>query len=84
MAKQGRFLSEKEVKRISHLLASTELTLKDIAERMRCSHSAIVAINRRLQIRIYHGRRTHWVALNRTGSVDPIEVSSVRLPRHSE
>jgi DNA-directed RNA polymerase specialized sigma subunit len=68
MAKQGRFFSEREIRRISHLLASTELNLKDIAERMRCSHSAIVAINRKLQIRIYRGRRTHWVALDPTGT----------------
>lgn len=60
MAKQGCALSEQEVRRIIHLLLSTDMTIGDIAKRMGCSHSVIVAINRKFQVRDYAGLRSEW------------------------
>jgi len=61
MARESlRFLSENEISRIRQLLAATEVSYQDIADRMDCAKSTIVAINRRYSIRSYGGRRTHW------------------------
>ena len=46
-----------EIRRIVYLLSETDLVVEAIAERMGCSKSAIVSINRRLQIRDYGKRR---------------------------
>jgi len=56
----GHFLSECETEKIKHLLASTEMSIQDIATRMSCAKSTIVAINHRCNIRLYHGRRNNW------------------------
>ena len=63
MARQGRVFTDDEVRRIVWLLSTTEMTMKEIAERMRCSHSAIVSINRKSQVRDYAGRRTTWMEM---------------------
>ena len=55
-----RFLSEYEINRIQQLLAETELSFQNIAERMDCAKSTVIAINRKYNIRAYRGRRTHW------------------------
>ena len=61
MARESlRFLSEDEINRIRQLLAATEVSYQDIADRMDCAKSTIVAINRRYSIRSYGGRRSHW------------------------
>jgi hypothetical protein len=60
MAKQGCSFQEAEVKRILHLLATTEMTIGEIAERAGCSRGAIVSINRRYHVRDYAGRRSSW------------------------
>lgn len=57
---QGRPFTEAEISRIRHLLFETEMSFPEIATRMDCSRSVIVAINRRFGIRIYNGRRSHW------------------------
>ena len=57
---QGRCFSSEEIERIKSLLASTELTLKDIATRMGCAKSSVVSINQHFQIRDYQGRRNEW------------------------
>jgi len=58
---QGRPFSAVEVDRIKILLSSTDLTLEEIATRMDCAKSSVVAINRNFQIRHYLGRRSSWV-----------------------
>jgi hypothetical protein len=58
---QGRHFSPDEVKKIVWLLRETEMTLPEIATRMRCSRSAVASINRKFQVRDYDGRRTQWV-----------------------
>jgi IS30 family transposase len=60
MANQGRSLSDYQTTRITRLLASTDMSINDIAERMGCSRSAIVAVNRRHAIRDYSGQRSRW------------------------
>jgi hypothetical protein len=54
-------LSEQQVKRVVTLLASTEMTLSAIAERMTCSKGTIAAINRRFQVRKYTGPKSRWI-----------------------
>ena len=58
---QGRYFSPEEIDRIKSLLTSTDMTLQEIATRMGCAKSSIVAINRMFQIREYRGRRNYWV-----------------------
>jgi transposase len=60
MARQGRALSEHEVRRIVSLLTSTEMSITDIAKRMGCGRSVIASINRKFRIRQYAGMRSHW------------------------
>jgi hypothetical protein len=60
VARQGCALQETEIRRIVSLLASTDMSLMDIAQRTGCSRGAIAAINRRYQVREYGGHRTSW------------------------
>ena len=60
MARQGCALADTEVQRIVMLLASTDMTIGEIAERTSSSRGAIAAINRRLKVRDYSGRRSTW------------------------
>ena len=60
MARQGSVFTQKEIDRIVWLLSSTDMTLKEIAERMHCSNGAIASINRRIGVRDYGGRRSTW------------------------
>jgi hypothetical protein len=57
---QGKYFSEDEVNRIVMLLRDSDMSLREVAERMRCSRSAVAAINRKFQIRIYAGKRSQW------------------------
>jgi hypothetical protein len=67
MAIQGRPLDDFQVHRIVSLLARTDMTLNEIAERMGCSHAVVAAINRRYEVRDYAGRRNHWTRSVREG-----------------
>ena len=60
MARQGCVLRETEVQRIVSLLAETDMSIPEIAERLGCSRSAVVGINRKFQVRNYRGHRTTW------------------------
>jgi hypothetical protein len=57
---QGKRSPEDTVKRIKRLLAKTDLTISEIAERMGRSKANIVAINQKFKIRHYNKRRQHW------------------------
>lgn len=57
---QGKYFSQDELNRIVMLLRESEMTLPEIADRMRCSRSAVAAINRKFQIRLYSGKRSQW------------------------
>ena len=57
---QGRYFSEGELKRIVMLLRESDMSLPEIADRMRCSRSAVASINRKFQVRLYEGRRSQW------------------------
>ena len=60
MARQSYSLSETEVRRIVYLLSETDLVVEIIAERMGCSKSAVMSINRRFHIRDYGKHRNTW------------------------
>ena len=60
---KGKYFTEQELNRIATLLRDSDMTLREVAERMRCSRSAIAAINRKFQIRAYGGRRSNWSVL---------------------
>ena len=60
MARQGCVLQDAEVRKMVSLLASTDMTIPEIAKRMGCSRSAIVSINRKFQVRDYAGHRSTW------------------------
>jgi len=57
---QGKRFSEKTIKTIKHLLAKTDLTISEIAERMSCSKANIVAVNRKFMIRAYNNKKQDW------------------------
>lgn len=60
MALQGRAFTEEELQRITSLLSDTDMTIAEIAARMRCSRSAVLTINRKRQVRRYDGLRSTW------------------------
>jgi len=60
MGRRGRALSEDQVRKIVSLLASSELTVPEIAERMGCSRSTVISVNRFHGIRSYQGHRNVW------------------------
>jgi hypothetical protein len=60
MSKQGCALPDVQVQKIQLLLASTSLSLPEIAERIGCSRSTVVTINRKYKIRSYGGSRSKW------------------------
>jgi len=60
MGRQGCLLSETKIKTIVRLLASTDLQISEIAERMGCSRTAVASINRKYGIRSYEGKRNNW------------------------
>ena len=57
---QGKSFSAEELDRIVTLLRDSELSLPEIAVRMRCSRSAIASVNRKFQVRLYDGKRNRW------------------------
>jgi hypothetical protein len=60
MSRQGCHLSDVEINTIIRLLATTDMQISDIAERIGCSRSVVAAINRKYRIRSYDGRRSSW------------------------
>ena len=72
MARQGCALQESEIRRIVTLLATTDMSLIEIAQRAGCSRGAIASINRRFQVREYGGHRTSWAL---TASFQPAQES---------
>jgi hypothetical protein len=69
MPVQGRPLDDFQIHRIVSLLARTDMSLNEIAQRMRlneiaqrmgCSHSVVASINRKYEVRDYQGHRNRW------------------------
>ena len=58
--RQRQRLSEEQIAKIQLLLAETDMTIGEIAERIGRSKSCISAINRKFAIRIYTGR-SQWL-----------------------
>jgi hypothetical protein len=55
---QTNQMDSRELERIVSLLRHSELTLSEIAARMRRSRTTIAALNRKFQIREYQGQRS--------------------------
>jgi hypothetical protein len=58
---QGKPLSPERIEKIKKLLATSDLSMPDIAERMGCARGRVVSINRKFQIRLYGNKRSRWV-----------------------
>jgi len=71
---QGKYFAEEELDRIAMLLRETDMTLSEIADRMRCSRSAVASLNRKFQIRLYHGKRSHW-GLNNPAAEETLDAA---------
>src|SRR3954454_10007070 len=74
----AKTISEKAFRRIVCLLAATEMTAAEIAERMSCARGTVLAVNRRFQIRAYSGLRTHWCTGSPTESDGEKRAAYVR------
>jgi len=59
MAQKGCALTEQEIRRIVFLL-NTDMAALQIAERMQCSRSTVISINRKFKVRDYAGRKSTW------------------------
>jgi transcriptional regulator len=51
MSAQGCVLTEQQVQKIVSLLASTDMTMTQIAARMGCSKAVVSAVNRKFRVR---------------------------------
>ena len=76
---QGRYFTPEELKRIVLLLHETDMTLSDIAARMRCSRSAVAAINRKFFVRDYEGKRSQWVVTDSAPKLPAMEQECVEV-----
>ncbi len=76
MGSRGKALSDTQIRKIISLLSSTELTVPEIAERMGCSRSTVVSVNRFHAIRDYQGHRSVWVC---NPSVPPVLPASLQV-----
>lgn len=79
---QGKYFSKDELNRIVRLLRESDMTLPEIADRMRCSRSAVAAINRKFQIRLYGGKRSQWSLNVCPSETDTVEAQT--MPPGSE
>jgi hypothetical protein len=60
MGRQGCNLEDVTINAIIRLLASTDLQIAEIAQRIGCSGSVVASINRKYRIRLYKGKRSTW------------------------
>jgi hypothetical protein len=59
--RQGRPLSAEKIEKMKELLATSDLSIAEIAARMGCSPGRVGSINRKLRIRLFEKKRTSWV-----------------------
>jgi len=74
---QGKYFSKDELKRIVMLLRDSDMTLPEIADRMCCSRSAVAAINRKFQVRLYGGKRSQWTLNDDSRPINTEALDSV-------
>jgi hypothetical protein len=63
--RQGKRLAAEKIEKIKNLLATTDMTMAEIAERMHCSRGRVIFINRKFRIRIYGKKRSAWTVNKR-------------------
>ena len=78
MAGSGRPIPEGGIRQIIHLLSSTDMSAREIAERMSVSRTTVFLINRRFGVRQYNGPWSSWSKPD-----DDAEVVRDFLVRHS-
>jgi len=66
MAGQGVVRTEQEIQKIVALLSATDMTIGEIAQRMNCSKSVVVTVNRKFRVRDYAGLRSSWTLHKKT------------------
>lgn len=60
----GRDLTDHEIRTVVKLLATTDMPIEFIAERMHLSRSTIININKNYHVRNYAGHRSCWTVHN--------------------
>src|SRR5262249_19079175 len=80
MAGQGRYMPVEGIRQVIRLLSSTEMTINEVAERMSCSRSAVISINRKFQVRTYNGLRSRWTRRDADGEVLLSNVDGFDVP----
>lgn len=60
----GRDLTDHEIHTVVKLLATTDMPIEFIAERMHLSRSTIININKNYHVRNYAGHRSCWTVHN--------------------
>jgi transposase len=63
VAGKGRAISPEEAQKVVILLATTGMTIEEIAKRMGLSKTTITGINRKHHVRDYEGNRSTWKVL---------------------
>ena len=64
MGRQGIVVSKEEVMQIVHLLASTDMRISEIAQRMGRSKGFVRDVNGKFKVREYDGRRIQWTLIS--------------------
>jgi hypothetical protein len=59
--RQGRPLSAEKIQKMKDLLATSDLSIVEIAARIGCSPGRVGFINRKLRIRLFEKKRNSWV-----------------------
>jgi hypothetical protein len=80
--RQGNYLPDYEINRIKYLLARTDMTIDEIAQRLERSTSAIHAVNKKFNVREYRGRSkwvVHTATQLKTASGIELEAALQRL-----
>ena len=53
MGREGYIVPEETLRSIIQMLSSTDLPVKEIADRTSCNQHIVVSINRRFQVRLF-------------------------------
>jgi hypothetical protein len=65
MNKEDRLLAALEISPVIHLLAETDITLQEIADRTQCPLSSVCTINDKYSVRDFRNRRALWMAVSK-------------------
>jgi hypothetical protein len=69
--KEDQPLANHEINLVVQLLAETEITLQEIADRIQCPLSSVCAINGKYSVRDFRTRRAVWMTESKGVTVSP-------------